>query len=161
MMARGGVDRFNPADGAPRHGDAGHRRKNEYQHEDEGQNEVNLPGKLSEIAGISPHQQMRSIRQRFESCAQQGLISRFGIRFLCGEVAAARAARKCGRPLLEVAGNRAERRIGQQIYPVLQALTGSELADRRDQLVASAVLVCRDEDRPVGVNGAVGLMENV
>ena len=136
----GRVDGFDAAHCAPRDEHAGDPSEREYQQDTQGQGRFDLARELIKVVDVFSHQQMAAVREGLERRPQQLVLARTKV--------APPAGAFHGRwPVREVAGERSERRVSEQVNAAIEALVRETLRDRGDQSAASRARVGFLENR--------------
>ena len=137
--AGGRVDGFDASYRAPRDGRGRNRADDEYQHNTQAQCCLDLFDELINVVDILSHQQMAAVRERFECRSQQRPVDRDRIPLPCTEIAPSAEAFQARWPSSEIARERGERGVGEQIDATFEALIRGALSDCGNQSGASRI----------------------
>ena len=151
----GGVYLFNPPHRAARHEDTGDPRNHKQQPGDRNHGRLDLVRKAVEFADIPSHQQTIAAWKCLEHRPYQRPVCRVGQRPAGAKLRPSASCRDRRRPCLEVAGERSERCIDENIDVICKALVGDALFDQGDQTVAARSFVGGLQIRNLRHDGAI------
>lgn len=159
--AAGRVDCLDPRHGTSRGGNAGRRRQQQEQPAGPAEADRHHLAEVSEIVRLSTDKKMEAVRQGSIAGAQRGRLAWVPIFDYGVEIGPAPAPAQARRPSRQVSRDATERRVGEQVNPIVKEAVLQPPVDHRGQPVSSSGVIGFAEGRVLRRDRAIRALGDI